>query len=286
MTSPSPLVLAKLQQAYALTRKGEEELNGAATTMSTQQLQLLICLDGRLTLEQIKSLMPEVTTEAFLGFFHDLLERGLVVQVHVDSFGTALDTQVSRFIVPAGSRGETAGMQSLRRSGYYVELARGREQQPQLTPNRPLTALVVEDEPTLSKFIKTYLVLEGFEVRLAGTRAEVIQALNQRPLPDLVLLDVGLPDVDGFDILVKLRQHPQLKHIPAIMLTGKSTREAVIRGIQCGADGYVTKPFQPDALMRAVRTVLGLAADAQADPWVNGDAAITRKWQSEPGATA
>jgi DNA-binding response OmpR family regulator len=55
-----------------------------------------------------------------------------------------------------------------------------------------------------------------------------------------------------------VRQHPALKDVPVVMLTGKATREAVLKGIAGGADGYITKPFEPEALLRAVRTVLGL----------------------------
>ena len=86
----------------------------------------------------------------------------------------------------------------------------------------------------------------------------LVAEVRRPPVPDLILLDVMLPDADGFDILMRLRQHPVLQHVAVIMLTAKTTREAVIRGMSLGADGYITKPCAPDALMRAVRTVLGL----------------------------
>ena len=83
--------------------------------------------------------------------------------------------------------------------------------------------------------------------------------MRQQPPPDLILLDVQLPDANGFDILAKMRQHPVLKSMPVIMLTAEATREAVLRGLQGGADGYVTKPFEPDMLITAVKAVLGLS---------------------------
>jgi DNA-binding response OmpR family regulator len=83
--------------------------------------------------------------------------------------------------------------------------------------------------------------------------------LRQPPKPDLVLLDVQLPDANGFDVLAKMRQHPFMKAIPVVMLTAEATREAVIRGLQAGADGYVTKPFEPDLVVAAVKAVLGLS---------------------------
>lgn len=68
-----------------------------------------------------------------------------------------------------------------------------------------------------------------------------------------------LADANGFDILAKMRLHPALKSMPVIMLTAEATREAVLKGLQAGADGYITKPFEVDAVVAAVNAVLGLS---------------------------
>ena len=96
-------------------------------------------------------------------------------------------------------------------------------------------------------------------MRAALKRDDILIALRQQPAPDLILLDVQLPDANGFDILARMRHHPVLKSMPVIMLTAEATRESVLRGLQGGADGYVTKPFEPDLLITAVKAVLGLA---------------------------
>ena len=70
--------------------------------------------------------------------------------------------------------------------------------------------------------------------------------------------DVVLPDADGFDILCRMRRHPVLKSVPVVMLTAKATRDAVLRGLASGANGYITKPFEADVMLKAVRTILGL----------------------------
>jgi two-component system OmpR family response regulator len=118
---------------------------------------------------------------------------------------------------------------------------------------------VVEDDPDLAKLLKTYLKLEGIETVVAANRAEVGEALRRPSVPDLVLLDVQLPDLDGFDVLLRIRAHPLLRLVPVIMLTGEATRAAVLKGLHGGADGYVTKPFQIDVVIKAVQTVLGPA---------------------------
>ena len=104
------------------------------------------------------------------------------------------------------------------------------------------------------------MTFEGFEVRTAANRDEIVQAMREPPRPDLVLLDVNLPDANGFDVLAKMRQHPGLRDVPVMMLTTVSTRESIIRGLTLGANGYITKPFQPDVLVKAMRTLFGLSA--------------------------
>jgi DNA-binding response OmpR family regulator len=100
--------------------------------------------------------------------------------------------------------------------------------------------------------------LEGYEPRVASSRDEIVAELRASPLPDAILLDVNLPGTDGFDILVRVRQHPALRAIPVIMLTAQTSRTDVLRGLSGGANGYITKPFEHEALMKSLRAVLGL----------------------------
>jgi DNA-binding response OmpR family regulator len=77
-------------------------------------------------------------------------------------------------------------------------------------------------------------------------------------VPDLILLDVMLPGESGFDILRRLRAHPVLKQIPIIMVTAVSAREDVMRALAADANGYITKPFKFDVLMKSIKAVLGI----------------------------
>lgn len=264
-------------EIYALTSQGETELRGSVTTLSSAQIELLVRIDGVLTLAQIRAGMPAISAEVFTSTFNGLLDRRLLAVAEVDPFAEQFQTHLNQLSLSRAEAEADSGASSLRRTGYYVGIARKRGAARTLAPGRLLSAIVVEDDPMLAKFIQTYLSFEGFQVRLAGNRAEVVAEFRQFPIPDLILLDVMLPDADGFDILLRLRQHPALKNVPVIMLTGKATREAVIKGLAGGADGYITKPFEVDALMRAVRTVVGLPEEPALsnnpkDPWVNKDA--------------
>jgi CheY-like chemotaxis protein len=150
------------------------------------------------------------------------------------------------------------GTTTLQRDGYYVSITR-QTTRPPLPPGKTqFTVLAIEDDPSISALLVQVLKLEGYEPRTAKNRAEVLLALRRLPSPDLVLLDVKLPDANGFEILERMKQHPVLSLIPVIMLTGEATRESVSRGLAEGADGYITKPFDLAILRKGIKNVLGL----------------------------
>ena len=262
---------------YALTPHGGNELRGGVTTLSPAQIELLVRIDGVLPLAKIRAGMSAISADTFASTFQSLMDRRLISVAEVDLFAERFQSDLNKLALSQAEAEADLGALSLRKTGYYVSIARPRGPARNPAAGEALTAVVVEDEPMLAKFIQSYLTFEGFQVRLAGNKAEIIAAIIKPPIPDLILLDVALPDADGFDILLRLRQHPTLKNVPVIMLTGKATREAVIKGLAGGADGYITKPFDADALMRAVRTVVGLPEDPATlkkamDPWTNRDA--------------
>jgi len=248
---------------YTTTTRGQEELRSGASTLDPAALELLVRIDGSQTLSQLRAGMPTVAYGAFTVAFMTLQEKKLVAVAEVDPFTEQFNARMSDFAVTQAESEADSGAASLKKAGYYVRIARPRGLAPQRPAGQPLSAIVVDDEPMLAKFIQSYLMFEGFKVRVASNREEVVAEFRKQPAPDLILLDVVLPDADGFDILLRLRQHPLLKDVPVIMLTGKATREAVLKGLAAGADGYVTKPFEADALMLVVRKVLGMPAEPQ-----------------------
>ncbi len=119
-------------------------------------------------------------------------------------------------------------------------------------PNR---VLVIDDEESIHKLIAVRLRPEGITVtaELDGVRG-IARAITEAP--DLILLDVGLPNLDGFQVCRKLKEHPSTRNIPIIFLTGDTTMEAKIRGLDMGAVDYVTKPFEQAELRARVRAGL------------------------------
>ncbi|NMM24721.1 MAG: response regulator transcription factor [Phycicoccus sp.] len=112
--------------------------------------------------------------------------------------------------------------------------------------------LVVEDERDIREVLRRYLERAGLSVLTTGTGAEAIRLLTSAP-PDLVVLDLGLPDVDGTDVL---REIQAAGRPPVLVLTARSTIDDRIHGLQLGADDYVTKPFSPAEVVLRVQAVL------------------------------
>jgi two-component system KDP operon response regulator KdpE len=112
--------------------------------------------------------------------------------------------------------------------------------------------LVVDDEERMVRFIRLNLEHDGFQVVEAFRGAQAIDRIRSS-LPDLVLLDVMLPDIDGFEVLRTVRE---VSSVPVIMLTAKGEEEDRIRGLELGADDYITKPFSPRELVSRVKAVL------------------------------
>ena len=120
-----------------------------------------------------------------------------------------------------------------------------------VTPSEKLI-LVVDDESRMVRFVRMNLELEGYQVAEAGNGLEALERVRD-DIPDLVLLDVMMPEMDGFETLERLRE---ISTVPVIMLTVKGEEEDRIRGLDLGADDYVTKPFSPHELSSRIRAVL------------------------------
>jgi two-component system KDP operon response regulator KdpE len=130
-----------------------------------------------------------------------------------------------------------------------------------MTRPRPLV-LVVEDEPQMRKFVRITLDAQGYRVLEATTAADAIQQAAAHT-PDLVLLDLGLPDADGSDVTRRIREWSPM---PIIVISARGKEESKVRSLDEGADDYVTKPFGAAELMARIRVALRHAASAGGAP--------------------
>lgn len=239
---------------YSLTERGSAELSSGRTALSSTELSVLVLLDGKSTVTQVQARAGALPAKAVEEALQRLLRSGHILPA-VDVTSDQIDA--GNFFSASASEGEAAAA-TLQANGYYVKFAQPAARPRTLAANEKITVLVVEDDPQLSKLVRTYFQMEGMETRLAANREEINAALRHAPKPDAILLDAMLPDIDGFDVLARVRQHDAVKDIPVIMMTAKATREAVLKGLERGASGYITKPFNIETVLLAVKTVLGL----------------------------
>lgn len=119
----------------------------------------------------------------------------------------------------------------------------------------PKRILIVDDEPDLVETVRFPLEVEGYEVLVAGNGEEGLN-LARKEKPDLILLDLMLPKLDGYKVCRLLKFDERYKHIPILMLTAKTQEKDRMLGKETGADEYITKPFDLDQLLEKVKTYL------------------------------
>ncbi len=116
-----------------------------------------------------------------------------------------------------------------------------------------LKVLVADDEPALRKLLKTNMELEGYETLEASNGAEVLESVR-RDNPDIILLDIMMPVMDGWEVLTELAANPEYSQ-KVILVSAKASDDAQLQGWELGADEYITKPFDLDSLLERVREV-------------------------------
>jgi two-component system, OmpR family, response regulator MprA len=138
----------------------------------------------------------------------------------------------------------------------------------------PVTVLVVDDDANITELISLGLKYEGFQVESTSTGADGLVAA-QRLNPALIILDILLPDLDGLEVLNRLRSNPTTRDIPILMLTAKDDVRDRVTGLQQGADDYLAKPFDFAELVARIRAVLRRARHGQNEAGETGEQILT-----------
>lgn len=142
------------------------------------------------------------------------------------------------------------------RQEKVVSLGEYRDTSKILVPQR---ILLIEDDETIRKALKRSFEDEGFEVVGVADGTQLNQVLDSQPI-DLIMLDVGLPWVNGFELAELMKADADLKSIPLVFISGRTNEEDVKRGFKVGADDYITKPFDLGKVKKTIRTLLQLAS--------------------------
>jgi CheY-like chemotaxis protein len=155
---------------------------------------------------------------------------------------------------PAEDAEALIGEQRLGAEGFHLIAAR-RSKKPRVA-SASAVVLVVEDDPATGELAAAALRGAGFRAAVVGNPRDAARHMSRLGAPDLVLLDVEMPGMNGFDLLARMRAHRLLKDTPVILFTAHSERRHIVRGLLAGADGYIAKPVSRAALALAVKTVL------------------------------
>jgi PleD family two-component response regulator len=149
-----------------------------------------------------------------------------------------------------------AASADLARTGAYISTDRlSRRPAPRKAPAETVV-LIVEDDPDQLALADLRVSMAGYRVRVASSANAFLHSMLDEGPPDLLLLDVKLPDGNGFELLTKMRRHAVLSSLPIVMLTSENEPEDVGKGLLLGADGYITKPYTKNILADVIRRVL------------------------------
>jgi CheY-like chemotaxis protein len=149
-----------------------------------------------------------------------------------------------------------AGNATLLRSGSFLSDDRVANLPPIGKAPADTSVLLVEDDPDQLALAELRVTMAGYQVNSVDRAKELSRYLREKPRPDLLLLDVMLPDGNGFDILAQLRGRPEFSTLPIVLLTAKAELVDIRNGLALGADGYITKPYSKNLLAEVIGRVL------------------------------
>jgi CheY-like chemotaxis protein len=249
------------RRKYRLTEAGREAWEGQDSAVPADYRRILWMMDvqgqGGVG-ETLTRLFPSDMLEDWLA---EMEELGLIEsfpegEERVDTFVPA-NTDITLGLDRAQLReaAKTAG-ETLKRTGAYLAHDRLRQRPAPSKARADTVVLIVEDDPDQLALADLRVSMAGYKVRVATSVNGFLQALVDDGAPDLLLLDVMLPDGNGFDVLAKMRRHQALGSLPIVMLTARNEPTDIGRGLLLGADGYVTKPYTKNILAEVIERVL------------------------------
>ena len=249
------------ERVYRLTQTGRDAWESQDVAVPADYRRMLWLMDFHGHAGVIRDLLCQYPKHVLDEWLAEMEELGLIEQT--------LDPQETEAAFSSREADKTQAMDqsrvrreadtasaSLARTGAYVAADR-LSQRP--SPNRApadSVVLIVEDDPDQLALADLRVSMAGYKVRVAGSVNEFLQGMLDEGAPDLLLLDVTLPDGDGFDVLAKMRRHPVLGSLPIVLLTARNDAADIGKGLLLGADGYVTMPYTKNLLADVIRRVL------------------------------
>jgi len=236
---------------YRVTAAGRQawESKDPAVPSDYRFILWIIDFGGNEHLENLVRQFPEQRLPECL----EELEQLRLVELVADARPRASEKRAPVFSVRPGEL--QSARDELTRHGACLAADRLKPQA-SAKPRAETVILIVEDDPDQLALADLRVSMAGYAVRVATSKAAMLRSLAKEGTPDLLLLDVMLPDGDGFEILSRLRRLRSYSSLPIVMLTAKKDADDVARGLRLGADGYITKPYSKKVLEAVVGRIL------------------------------
>jgi PleD family two-component response regulator len=250
---------------YTQTAKGREELSATSGDLGPNLKALLGMFDGQATVEDLQKKLDKVPLDRLLAALDTLVKEGYLEALASATASDDLDfaAYMNRPTpMPTAKQRQDAeqatltSMRALKQSGFFVNIiSRSGKRIPPRSGDK-YSILIMDGDQASTLLLARELLLAKFDVRSA-TREDEIMAELSKPPPDLILMDVVLPELVGIEILAKLREHPVFKSVPVIVVTSQAQHDDVVATLVYGANGFMTKPVEPKTLLESVKSVLG-----------------------------
>ncbi len=248
--------MSRRELVYRVTVTGRAAWESEDTAVPADYRRILWLMDFHGHGGVTKDLLRHYPKEMLDDWLEELAELRLIEELEADA---TIPVEDNRTVVINQEnflrQGKSAGAE-LTRTGAYLAADRASSRRGVPKAPRETEILIVEDDPDQRALADLRLTMAGFKVRVAFSVQSFLQSMLDHGAPDLLLLDVELPDGDGFELLAKMRRHPKYASLPVVMLTAKNDPADIGRGLVLGADGYVTKPYTKNVLADLIRRVL------------------------------
>jgi CheY-like chemotaxis protein len=261
-----------MPESFHQTAKGRAELAARSGRLTKGLKTLLAMIGERATIAELEVKLPQVPADKLAAALDHLIAQGYVERETSPApaaappdndldFTRYFNRPVKQPTVQQRQRAEAtlAGLRASHKAGYYVNIVNRPGQRLAPRAGEKYSVLIIDGDDAGTMLLARALLLAQFETRAAVTREEIIAELNRQPPPDVIAMELVLPDVVGLELLGRLRDHPLLGSVPVIVITSKVEHDDVVAALAYGASGYMTKPFKPEELVANVKAVLGLA---------------------------
>ncbi len=247
-----------MNKLHVLTKtgKGARTLPNCDQLLSPNECRILSLVNGKFTIEDLQTRLTNLSNQEFHKAIAFLIAEGHVRQLSDDN--DALDGPpsilgVSELDAENGVKAwaaATRAAEALKQNGYFLA------QQDQSSNTGPQQILVIDDEQSIGQIVSVVLSSADYAVEWIDDPRHALEKILSMPNLCLVLLDVMMPQKNGFDVLREIRTQANLHRLAVVMLTAHANPEYVAEGLRDGADGYILKPFRPESLIRYIQDTL------------------------------